>query len=153
MADLFDAMATEDGDLGEEIDEEELGTHHISASQAESSAPNDSDLQTTLKMMFPTFSNKEINSVALAIMMSRVFPDNFSTKIYLMVCSIVRQHEIYNQSKPVEDRGQINVIQIMMQIEALCSIGLDGKGRVEAVILHGSSRETAEMETEKRVGF
>jgi hypothetical protein len=141
MPDMYNSLITEELDLGEEAVIDDLPK---SAAESESLSPNETDLQTTLKMMFPKFEDKEIQSVALAIMMARVFPDNFSTKIYLLVISIAKAHRHDND---------FNVIKTMQLIESIAQIGLDGKGRVEAVILQGNARETAEAEANKSGGF
>ena len=140
--DVFSKLATDEPDRGDEVDEEEIGMP-LSATQSENMSPNDSDLQTTLKMLFPTFIEPEIQSIAQVIMLGRVFPDNFSRKIYLIVCAIAKAHR--------HDKD-FNVILTMMKIEGLAQIGLDGKGRVEAVIVSGNTKEQAEQESNKLGG-
>ncbi len=140
--DLFKALAQDEPDREDEIEDElHVG---ISATQAENTAPNDSALQTTLKMLFPAFTEPEIQSIAQVIMLGRVFPDNFSRKIYLIVMTIAKAHR--------HDKD-FNVILTMMKIEGLAQIGLEGKGRVEAVIVSGNTKEQAEQEAKATGGF
>ena len=141
MPDLYNSLITEELDLGEEA---EIDTLPKSATESESLSPNETDLQTTLKMMFPKFEDKEIQDVAPAIMMSRVFPDNFSTKIYLLTTSIAKAHR---------HDAKFNIIKTMMLIEAIAQIALDGKSRVDVVILQGNARETAEAKANNGGGF
>ena len=136
--DTFAKMVTEEPDR-EEL-EEELDLNIRSASQQEESSPNDSDLESTLKRLFPTFDNPEIKQVAQIIMLGRVFPENFSIKVYLLVTSIAMRH--YNDP-------DFDVILTMMTIEGICQVGLEGKGRVEAVIISGNTKEQAEQESSK----
>jgi hypothetical protein len=137
--DLFDSLAGGQPDRQEEVDDiniDELGG--ASASQAESMSPNDSDLESILKKLFPTFDDVDIQRISQVIMLGRVFPDNFSNKVYLIVSALALKHW---------DDPKFDVILTMMQIEGLCQIGLDGKGRVEAVIVSGNTKEQAEQET------
>jgi hypothetical protein len=137
--DLFDQLAGGQPDRQEEVDDlniDELGG--ASASQAESMSPNDSDLESILKKLFPSFDDLDIQRISQVIMLGRVFPDNFSNKVYLIVSALALKH--WNDPK-------FDVILTMMQIEGLCQIGLDGKGRVEAVIVSGNTKEQAEQES------
>ena len=134
--DVFDTLVTEEPDRDDDLDEEVLGGA-VSATQAENESPNDSDLESILKRLFPAFDEPELKSIAQVIMLGRVFPDNFSRKIYLIVCALAKAHR--------HDKD-FNVILTMMKIEGLAQIGLDGKGRVEAVIVSGNTKEQAEME-------
>ncbi len=141
--DVFKELAQAEPDRGDEIDDADITDVPASASQQEHLSPNDSDLQTTLKMLFPTFTEPEIQGIAQVIMLGRVFPDNFSRKIYLIVCAISKTNRNYKD---------FNVILTMMKIEGLAQIGLEGKGRVEAVIVSGNTKDQAEQEN-KPSGF
>ena len=138
MADLFDSLAQTEPDREEVVDEEDISGIPMSASQAENTSPNDSDLQTTLKMLFPSFSDPEIQRVAQVIMLGRVFPDNFSRKVYIITITLAKAH----RHDPT-----FNVLLTAQIIEGLCQIGLDGKGRVEGVIVSGNTKEQAEQES------
>jgi hypothetical protein len=133
--DIFKNLTTEEPDREDEIDDDVLSGK--SATEAENTSPNDSDLESTLKRLFPSFDEPEIKGIAQVIMLGRVFPDNFSRKIYLIVCAIAKAHR--------HDKD-FNVVLTMMKIEGLAQIGLDGKGRVEAVIVSGNTKEQAEQE-------
>ena len=141
--DIFKSLAQEEPDRGDEIDEEDIGVP-ISASQAESTSPNDSDLQTTLKMLNPTFSEPELQAIAPVIMQGRIFPDNFSRKVYLMTMASAKMNR-HNKD--------FDVIFTMMKAEGMCQIGLEGKNRVETVIVSGNTKEVAEQESNKMGNF
>jgi hypothetical protein len=80
--DVFTSLASDEPDRGDEVEEESFDVP-ISASQAENMSPNDSDLESTLKRLFPFCDSEDIQRVARFIMLGRVFPDNFSTKYIL----------------------------------------------------------------------
>lgn len=144
MEDEFNKLATDEPDRGDETDEEVDIPIYRSATEAENTSPNDSDLESILKKLFPNFDDEDIQKVSQVIMLGRVFPDNFSNKVYLIVTAIALKH--YNDPK-------FDVILTMMQIEGLCQIGLEGKGRVEAVIVSGNTKEQAEQESNKMGNF
>jgi len=141
--DKYADLVTLNPDRSEEIDDTELD-QHASASQQEGSSPNDSDLESILKRLFPYFDDDDIKKIAPVIMLGRVFPDNFSTKIYLLVCNLAEKHS---------DDPNFDVWETETIIEGLCQIGLEGKGRVEAVIISGNTKEQAEQESTKTGGF
>ncbi len=142
--DEFNKLATDEPDRGDELEEEVDVPSYRSATEAENMSPNDSDLESILKKLFPSFDDEDIQKVSQVIMLGRVFPDNFSNKVYLIVTAIALKH--YNDPK-------FDVILTMMQIEGLCQIGLEGKGRVEAVIVSGNTKEQAEQESNKMGNF
>ena len=142
--DEFNKLATDEPDRGDGTEEEVDVPGYRSATEAENMSPNDSDLESILKKLFPNFDDEDIQKVSQVIMLGRVFPDNFSNKVYLIVTSIALKH--YNDPK-------FDVILTMMQIEGLCQIGLEGKGRVEAVIVSGNTKEQAEQESNKMGNF
>jgi hypothetical protein len=143
--DIFNKLTENNPDRQDEIEDDNgLDDVGASASQRESESPNDSDLESILKRLFPSFDDEDIQKVSQVIMLGRVFPDNFSNKVYLIVTAIALKH--YNDPK-------FDVILTMMQIEGLCQIGLEGKGRVEAVIVSGNTKEQAEQESNKMGNF
>ena len=153
MDDEFNQLATDKPDRGDETEEEDVPNYR-SATEAENTSPNDSDLESILKKLFPYFNEatmgkalsiaSELNTLAPTIMLGRVFPDNFSNKVYLIVTSIALKH--YNDP-------DFDVVFTIMIVEGLCQIGLEGKGRVEAVIVSGNTKEQAEQESNKMGNF
>jgi hypothetical protein len=141
--DFFESLASEEPDR-EAIVEEDGIKAPISAMEAEANSPNDSDLESTLKRLFPNFENEDIKEIAPVIMLGRIFPENFSTKIYLLVCNLAEKHS---------DDPNFDVWKTETIIEGLCQIGIEGKGRVEAVIVSGNTKEQAEAENNKFGGL
>ena len=140
--DIFTNLAQEEPDRENEIGIDDIDLKEKSASEQEATSPNDSELDTILKRLFPSFDDVDIERISKVIMLGRVFPDNFSTKVYLIVTNLALKHC---------DDPKFDVISTMMIIEGLAQIGLEGKGRVEAVIVSGKTKEQAEME-QKTVG-
>jgi len=139
LKDIYNELVTDEPDREGEL-EDDIPDAPISSTQAENMSPNDSDLESTLKRLFPFCDTEDIQHIAQFIMLGRVFPDNFSTKVYLIVTNLALKH--WNDSK-------FDVISTIMIIEGLCQIGLEGKGRVETVIVSGNSKEVAEQESNK----
>lgn len=142
--DIFGSIAETPPDREGDEEEEEISEHLASASQAEGSAPNDSDLETLLKRLLPYCDNEDIQRIAPFIMMGRVFPDNFSTKIYLLVCNLAEKHN---------DDPDFDVWETETIIEGICQMGLEGKTRVEVLIGAGNTKEQAEQESPRVGGF
>lgn len=139
--DIFKNLASEEPDREDELEEEiPVG---MSASQSEITSPNDSDLESTLKRLNPIFKEPELQDIAPVVMQGRVFPDNFSRKVYLMTIASAKMNR-HNKD--------FNLIFTMMKCEGMCQIGLEGKNRVETVIVSGNTKEQAEAET-KPSGF
>jgi hypothetical protein len=141
MDDVFDKLSTEEPARDEP--EEEVDFSQRSASQQEEGAPNDSDLQTTLKMLNPTFSDPDFQDIAPVIMQGRVFPDNFFTKVHLLTIA---------DAKANRHNKNFNYLFTLMKCEGMCQIGLEGKNRVETVIVSGNTKEVAEQENQNRNG-
>jgi len=141
--DLFNKLAQEEPDRENELDEDDIRGVSISSEQAENLTPNDSDLQTTLKMLNPKFSEPELQDIAPIIMQGRIFPDNFFSKVHLMAIA---------SAKANRHNKKFNYIFTLMKIEGMCQIGLEGKDRVETVIVSGNTKEVAEQESNKMGG-
>ena len=146
MATLFDSMATEEPDREAELEEPEeeivegFGKYK-SAEESEKDNPNDTDLITTFKRLFPSLVWKDINQILQLLMVARIFPDTYIPKKYLTVLSIKRNHP------------EISVMDIENMVDTAMSIGFNGKSRVEIVLVQGSATQAAEAEAERGNGF
>ena len=92
-----------------------------------------SDMQAVLLRLFPPQTDPSASNV----MVSRVHPDVFLPWIDIMATS---EFMAQDPQKP------INVAAIRMKWYALASIGLDGKGRIDALELGGAARDTKLLE-------
>jgi hypothetical protein len=96
-------------------------------------------MQATLQRLFPKFKDKYIDEIASAVMVARISPDVFLDMIYLTVTDIVEDMD-------AEGEPDISVQAIINKVYATFSIGLEGKGRVDAISLAGAARESAELD-------
>lgn len=99
--------------------------------------PSLSDLQFTISRLFPEFDETEMNELAKIAMVARVAPDVFSDLIYLVTVSLIQKQD---------PEKQIDVIGTLAKVYAIMSIGLDGKGRIDQIELHGAAKEEKELE-------
>ncbi len=136
---FFPLTPSEEPDRDVPDDEDDSGNGHKSLTEAEQEAPTDSDLKITLRRLFPRFANKYIDTVSQAVMVARIFPDTILDRIYLTVVAIVEKMEV--------DEEEIDVMEIINLVTTAFEIGLDAKGRIDAIELHGSARES-ELESE-----
>ena len=121
------------------------GEEHKSLAEKEAESPNLTDLQTSLKRLFPKFQDIEIDKIAQASMVARIFPDTYMPLLRMTVISLLEKHA------PTED---IDIIGTISLVNAAMSIGLDGKGRIDALELAGSAKDSEEIERlSKGLGF
>ena len=120
-----------------EQDDEDLDDSENTLEESEASASDQSDLKATLQRLFPRFADDAVDRVAQAIMVARVHPESYLDQIYLTVLSILRR---YDPRQRVDVMGTINMVT------SAFSIGLDGKGRIDAIEIHGSAKEESELE-------
>ncbi len=139
---LYSDMATEEPERDIEITlpKGNGGGSARSLSDAENS-PNTTDLQITLQYLFPDFKGTILGKVAQAVrsvMFARISPDVFLHMIYLTVTSVVEQMDA--------DGEDIDVQAIINMVYTAFSIGLEGKGRIEASQVYGAAKENSELE-------
>ena len=139
-AQLYEDMAENLGSRAVEIEEVDAGKQK-SLSAKEEDYSDLSDLQGTLKRLYPNLGNE----IANAIMFARVSPDMFLAMIRLLTNAEVRR---------ADPHKEINISEVAAKYYILSSIGLDGKGRIDSIELAGSARENAELENiSKNLGF
>lgn len=98
----------------------------------EDETPDLSDLQASLKKLFPELGDKIHN----AIMFARVAPDMFIPILRILVNAAIKRMD---RKKPINVAEQATLYYI------LASIGLDGKGRIDTIELAGSITEAEEL--------
>lgn len=133
--DIFSGLETAEPDR--DIDVTELANVHRSVMEVESESPNLTDLQATLKYLIPKFADEEINKLAQAIMVARVFPDTYLDRMFLTVVSLVEGHK---------SKDNIDVMMIINLVDSIFSIGLDGKGRIDIIEVMGKTSASDELE-------
>ncbi len=136
---IFPLVPDEEPDRDVPEDDGEVIVRQKTLTQVEEESPTDSDLKITLRRLFPRYANKYIDAVAQAVMVARIFPDTILDRIYLTVVSIVERME-------VDEVLDIDVMEVINLVTTAFEIGLDAKGRIDAIELHGSAREAEEVE-------
>lgn len=124
---LYDKMAKEAPERKVEIEGEPK-----TLEEKEAESPDLSDLQVTLKRLFPELGDKIHN----AIMFARVAPDMFIPILRILVNSAIKKMD---RTKPLDVAEKATLFYI------LASIGLDGKGRIDTIELAGSVAEAEEL--------
>jgi hypothetical protein len=108
-----------------------------SFSQMEEEYSDATDMQAVLFRLFPKQQSREENLA----MVSRIHPD-----VFLPFIDILATSEVMRQP----DNANIDVAAIRLRTYALLSIGLDGRGRIDALELGGAARDS--KNTEKQFG-
>jgi hypothetical protein len=104
--------------------------------EAEAEPSDLSDLKATLNKLFPRFSNPRINRVAQSAMVSRIANDVFLDLMYLTISDIA---EMWDEEKD----GELDVQEIISMAYFALSIGLDGKGRIDAIQVYSNETESS----------
>jgi hypothetical protein len=113
-------------------------------SEAEEEAPHDSDLKAVLRYLHPKYKDKRLNELLQSAMASRIFPDNFLDKNYLLVMSLIEEKE---------GEDDIDVVGIISMVQDGTSIGYEGRGRVEDLEVAGVAHEQEMERLSKELGL
>jgi len=113
----------------------EEGTYEAgkSVSEATEEGQQQSDLKAVLSYLHPTYKDRRLNEVAQSVMASRIFPDNFLDKNYLLVMSLIEEKAAAGED--VDFMGLISAVQ------DFTSIAYEGRGRVEDLEVAGVIHE------------
>lgn len=133
--------------LTEEVEEDsgfEEGEGAKSLAEAEEEAPHQTDLQSVLKYLHPKFRDKRHNDLLQPIMASRIFPDNYLDLNYLLVMSMIEEHE---------GDDDIDVVAIITNSQVATSIGYEGRGRIEDLEVAGVAHEEELERLSKDLGL
>lgn len=114
-----------------------VATQSKSFDEAESSGGNDTDYEKFLKRLFPNFPIKKLKTVCQSVMVGRVLYDSMLDRVNLTVTSIVDTWD----SRPIEQGGdgRLDFQLILDCVTVAYEIGLDSKGRVDAIEGLGAS--------------
>lgn len=113
-------------------------------SEAEEETPHQSDLQAVLKYLHPKYKDKRLNELLQSAMSSRIFPDNFLDKNYLLVMSLIEEHE---------GDDDIDIVGIISMVQDATSIGYEGRGRVEDLEVAGVAHDEEMDKLSKELGI
>ena len=115
-----------------------------SVSEEEEETVQKSDLQEAMKRFFPKFVDKRINNLMQPAMVSRIHPENYMDKHFLITASLIEEQS------PADD---IDVVGIISLVQDGLSIGYEGRGRVEILEAVGASREEELEKLSKDLGL
>lgn len=123
------------------VDLPDLGGAMKSRSEAEEEPADLSDLKATLNRLFPRFAVDKIDRVARSAMVARISPDVFQDIIGLTVTDVV---EMWNEDEDAD--GELDVQEVINLVYFAFSIGLDGKGRLDAIQIFSNVTESGAKE-------
>lgn len=103
------------------IDEEEEQSEHVT------------DKVAILRMLHPKYKDPYLNELARSARTSRIFPDNFTDKHFLLSASYIEEHI---------DEKDLNVTGVISMIQDFLSVGFEGRGIADLEELAGA--ETSE---------
>ncbi|MFA5300473.1 MAG: hypothetical protein WC389_19985 [Lutibacter sp.] len=107
-----------------------------SISEEEEEVVGKTDIQAIVAALTPRFKNKRINELCQSAMVSRIFPDNYTDKHFLITASLIEE------MSPEED---VDVVGIISQVQDALSIGFEGRGIADRLEIAGVEHD-AELE-------
>lgn len=116
----------------------------VSASEAEpeEDLSHKTDIQTILANLTPKFATKRMNDLLQPVMVSRIFPDNYTDKMFLISASIIEESEDFP-----------DVIGIISNVQDACSIGFEGRGIVDRLEIAGVVHEESMEKISNELGL
>jgi hypothetical protein len=138
---------TDDGALLS-LDELSVGVDDVtvgkSLSEEEEDTERKTDLQAAMKALLPRYSDPRLNELLQPAMVSRIFPDNYLDKNFLLVMSVIEERE---------GEDDIDVVGIISKVQDGTSIGYEGRGRVDILEIAGVAHEEELQKLSKELGF
>lgn len=102
------------------------------------------NVQAVLKSLTPTFSNKRVNALLQPAMVSRIFPDNFMDKHFLLSAALIEEYD------PFDDPP---VIDIISWVQDGLSIGFEGRGIGDRLEVAGAASDEEMEKLSKQLGL
>ena len=112
--------------------------------EAEEETEHKTDLQAAMKALLPRYKNKRMNELLQPAMVSRIFPDNYLDKNFLIVMSLIEEQE------GAED---IDIVGTISTVQNATSIGYEGRGRVDILEIAGVAHEEEMEKLTKELGL
>jgi hypothetical protein len=103
-----------------------------------------SDLKEAMHKLLPRFRDKRIDDLLQSAMVSRIFPDNYIDKHFLITASLIEEQE------PDDD---IDVLGIISMVQDGLSIGYEGRGRIDILEIAGVAHEEEMEKLSKELGL
>lgn len=112
--------------------------------EAEEETEHKTDLQAAMKALLPRFKDKRTNDLLQSAMVSRIFPDNYLDKNFLLVMSLIEEQE---------ELDDIDIMGIISTVQDATSIGYEGRGRVDILEIAGVAHEEEMEKLTKELGL
>lgn len=135
-------------ELVTEESEREVGDDEYSAprtaTEEEEGAPQRSDLKEAMVRLLPRYPTKRLNDVLQPAMVSRIFPDNYIDKHFLLSSALIEECE------PEKD---VDVVGIISLVQDALSIGYEGRCRIDILEIAGVAHEEEMEKLSKELGL
>lgn len=123
----------EEDELPVDLDDDEEYPRTIGEEMEESRQVT--NVQAVLKSLTPRFPNRRVNELLQSAMVSRIFPDNFMDKHFLITAALIEEYD------PFDDPP---VIEIISWVQDGLSIGYEGRGIGDRLEIAGAAEEEME---------
>lgn len=136
------------GDLVQEEPERPVDMSGItvpkSISEEEEETISKTDLQAAMHSLLPKFKDSRINELMKTAMVSRIWPDNYMDKHFLIAASLIEE-------KAEDD--DLDVVGTISQVQDGLSIGYEGRCRIELGEIAGVAHEAELEQLSKDLGL
>jgi len=126
-----------------DVDFNEFKQPKTLSEEEEETAPR-SDLKEAMHRLLPKYKNKRIDNLMQSAMVSRIFPDNYIDKLFLITASVIEEQD------PEDD---VDVVGIISMSQDGLSIGYEGRGRLDILEIAGVAHEEEMEKLSKEFGL
>lgn len=130
--------------------ERKISLGSVEVSKAEAGSDDEdmvakTDLQTAMKLLLPHYKNKRIDDILQPAMVSRIFPDNFMDKHFLITAFLIEEFDTKGED--------VDVLSIISQVQDGLSVGYEGRGRIDLLEIAGVAHEEEMEKLSKELGL
>lgn len=138
----YEDLKTEEPEREVDLDELDIPR---TVTETEEEHTQKSDIKAILDSISPKSKYQRINDLTQPAMVSRIFPDNMLDKNKLTVLSLLEEYE--------ELDSEVPVIDTIMNVQDILSIGYEGRGIVERLEIAGVAHEEEMEKLAKDLGL
>jgi hypothetical protein len=113
-------------------------------SEEEEESEHKTDIQAILLSLTPRFKNKRLNELVRSSMVSRIPPDNFTDKHFLLTAALIEE-QIYDDN--------FDPVGIISQTQDALLIGFEGRGIADRLEIAGVAHEQELDKLSKELGM
>jgi hypothetical protein len=114
------------------------------ATEEEEEHEHKTDIQAILGALTPRFKNKRLDELVKSAMVSRIPPDNFTDKHFLLTAALIEE-QIYDDN--------FDPIGIVSQCQDALLIGFEGRGIADRLEIAGVAHEAELDKLSKELGM